>query len=362
MVFGARMRTFLKPLRVFFHGLIALVVYLFVVTSMMGAAPLVHAVPPPSDGFVLTQWGAWTPQEAIRALDQAHAAGARHISVLVMLCQSSQGASDIHFCEAAPGQNFQETSQGKRLSALLPEFEARGLSLGLIPFPRAAGLSSRQWIWPKDPKSWFRNYGDLLVDLGGFAREAGATELVVGSELTRLFTLEKNWRAVIQRVRGVFSGHLTLSPFFLQYQRIRFWDALDSVGVSFYFPLSLRKRRGAKKSVDELERALRWHRGHLVPFAKKVGKPLTFVEVGYPATEVAAARPWDFQFEKRQLDLAQQARCFEAFRRVFSKEPLLRGFQIWGLSGQAVNPKAFEPLGKPAEIPVRKLFEERAGM
>src|SRR5690606_16951051 len=103
------------------------------------------------------------------------------------------------------------------------------------------------------------------------------------------------------------------------------------------------------------------HKKHLLALARLHGKPLTFVEVGYPATNIAAVKPWDYDWKRRRLDFELQKRCFEAFRRTWSNEPALRGFRIWGLSVQSFEPPmGFSPIGKPAEAVVQKLFEERS--
>lgn len=99
--------------------------------------------------------------------------------------------------------------------------------------------------------------------------------------------------------------------------------------------------------------------------ATLLGKPLTFVEVGYPATEVAARKPWDYAWGERRLDEDLRARCFEAFRRVWGRDPLLRRFAIWGGQPLAVDrngtgSKGFQPLGKAADPVVRALLAERA--
>jgi hypothetical protein len=196
-----------------------------------------------------------------------------------------------------------------------------------------------------------------MEELAAFATEIDASELVVGSELTFLFPHARAWRRIIARVRAHFRGHLTLSPTALDYATIRFWDALDSVGVSAYFPLAPFRALREPRAL-----ALGWwaHRVHLEAVARMWRKPLTFVEVGYPSTEVAALRPWDYRFDARTLDLELQERCFRAFKDVWGGASSLRAFRIWGLSTRSgPNDKTHTPLEKPAEATVSALFRER---
>jgi hypothetical protein len=229
--------------------------------------------------------------------------------------------------------------------------------VGLIPLLHWQG-GGRQYLRPRAPAVWLERYGRLVEELSAFAAAIDASELVVGSELTFLFPYAKAWRSIIARARAHFPGHLTLSPTALDYATIRFWDALDSVGVSAYFPLTpLRALRGPRA----LELAWWAHRAHLEAVARLWRKSLTFVEVGYPSTEVAALRPWDYRFAERTLDLELQERCFQAFRHVWAGASCLRAFRIWGLSTRSgPNDKTHSPLGKPAEATVSSIFRERA--
>ncbi|MCC7441828.1 MAG: hypothetical protein IT285_09345 [Bdellovibrionales bacterium] len=344
----------------------------FTVLGMLLTGGLSPGPAQASDGFALTQWGRWTLEEGLEAARVSRDLGARHLSVLVMMCPESATASSIDWCEQPAGTALAEGFQGKRLAALAQAARAEGMELSLIPFPMLPGGESRQWLRPRDPEAWFTAYGERLVELAGLARALGVRELVVGSELTLLFKASAGWRRVIAAVRSVYDGHLTLSPVFADYGTVTFWDALDSLGVSAYFPLTVDDR---VSSVRVLEGSWRLHRSHLRAVAKAWGKPITFVEVGYPNTDVAASMPWDFEWSKRELDFGLAARCWEAFRRVWGAPPRLgpstgeaaagelRSFRVWGLSaqsGELANGKGFSPIGKPAEAPLKRAFTDRA--
>jgi SpoIID/LytB domain protein len=309
------------------------------------------AAAPSKDGFVLTQWGEWTMDEARAALDRAKAAGAGRITVIFELCQDRTDSSSVSWCY---GDDYAFT----RFDQLLPELRSRGLEFTLLPIVHTPDWKVRQWFWPADRAAWFRSYGDRVVELARFGRERGALELIVGSELTRLFTKAREWRAVIARVRAEAPAlHLTISAVFFQYATIRFWDALDSVGISAYFPLALLPGR---RPAALLEAAWRLRRAELEAYSALVRKPVTFVEVGYPGTNVAARMPWDYSFAKRRPDSELQRRCFEALRRAWRGSTALRELSIWGLTAQASEPAdGFSPIGKSAEAEVRDLFNER---
>ena len=308
------------------------------------------------DGFILTEWGTWSPDDVRPPLTRALAVGARHVTLLVELAQEKSPDAPLRWSFAEGDAPFERGPQAARVRAVAGELKSRGASVGLIPLLQWKG-GGRQYLRPRAPDVWLERYGNFVEELAAFATAIDASELVVGSELTFLFPHAAAWRKIVARVRTHFRGHLTLSPTALDYATIRFWDVLDSVGVSAYFPLT--PLRGLR---EPRALALAWwaHRAHLEGVARLWRKPLTFVEVGYPSTEVAALRPWDYRFDERKLDLELQDRCWQAFRTVWAGAPILRSFRIWGLStSSGPNDKTHSPLGKPAEATVASLFRQR---
>jgi hypothetical protein len=313
------------------------------------------------DGFIVTLWGDPQPADLAESVRMAADAGARHVTFLVFLEQDSPSASEVRFHGAQAGDPFDPTPQAQKLAAAIADAQGRGLSAGLDPFLSEPGGSQRHWFSPGDPGAWFASYGARMAELAAWAEAHGVDELIAGSELSLLFEDEAGWRGVIAQIRGGFSGHVTISSTWPDYELLRFWDALDSIGISAYFPLAF---ADWYESIDAYAAAWELHHAHLAAVAQAWGKPVTFVEVGYPATPVAATMPWDYDWS-RPLDQGRQWTCFEALRTVWSREPLLRRFAIWGLSPAAIdardtNGRGFLPLGKPAEGAVRDLFTERA--
>jgi hypothetical protein len=308
------------------------------------------------DGFILTEWGKWSPDDVRAPLTRALAVGARHVTLLVELAQEESPDAAPHWSFAGPDVPFERGPQAARVRAVAGELKSRGATVGLIPLLQWKG-GGRQYLRPRAPDIWLERYGTFLEELAAFAAAIDASELVVGSELTFLFPHAEAWRKIVARARTHFRGHLTLSPTALDYATIRFWDVLDSVGVSAYFPLTPLRALREPRAL-----ALAWwaHRAHLEAVARLWRKPLTFVEVGYPSTDVAALRPWDYRFDARKLDLELQNRCWQAFREVWAGAASLRSFRIWGLSTRSgPNDKTHSPLGKPAEATVSSLLRER---
>jgi hypothetical protein len=308
------------------------------------------------DGFVLTEWGEWSAATVLPAVERALAVGARHVTLLAELTQGASPDAPARWSFADGGAPLATSVQGMRLREVARRVREAGATVGIIPLLHWDG-GGRQWLKPRDADAWLERYAVLLRELGTFATSVAASELVVGSELTCLFPHAGRWRRIIASVRSEFGGHLTLSPTALDFATIRFWDALDSVGVSAYFPLA--PLRGIR-SVHALTAAWWAHRAHLEALAVVWRKPLTFVELGYPSTHVAAVKPWDYRFDRRHTDAELQARCFRAFANVWSDATRLRAFRIWGLESR-LDPggKTHSPLGKPAQAILAELFAHR---
>lgn len=330
---------------------------LLLLLASPGAALAVGA----GDGFVATLWGDPKASDLAESVRLAADAGARHVTFLVFLEQDGPRASQIRFQGAAAGASFESTVAAPKLRAAIADCRARGLSAGLIPFPMEPGRSKRLLFNPTDRPAWFASYAACMRELARFAQREGCDELIAGSELSLLFQDAAGWRGVIAVIRSEFRGHVTISATWPDYAFIRFWSSLDSIGVSAYFPLAVSQNT---ISAAAYERAWRLHRAHLATVARIYGKKITFVEVGYPATPVAATRPWDYDWS-RPYEPWRQALAFEAFRRVWSGDALLRRFNIWGLEPvandtQNTGRRGYLPIGKPAEVQVKQLFTERA--
>ena len=159
--------------------------------------------------------------------------------------------------------------------------------------------------------------------------------------------MRADWRRVIAAVRLRFTGQLTYGAIGADaWSRVRFWDALDVIGIDAYFPLSASGTPGAGVI------ASRWNR-YLPPIerlADREGKPIVFTELGFPSSVRAAAQPWS---TGGRYSGGAQRRALDGTFRALAGRPWLGGLYIW--EWQA-NPRSggpgetgHTPQGKPAE-------------
>lgn len=89
-----------------------------------------------------------------------------------------------------------------------------------------------------DWDEWFANYRGFILDYAVMAEEHQIPMLCVGTELEMTSGREEDWRKVISEIRKVYSGKLIYAANFTEFEHVKFWDALDYIGIQAYFPLS----------------------------------------------------------------------------------------------------------------------------
>ncbi|MCB0617475.1 MAG: hypothetical protein KDC41_01865, partial [Saprospiraceae bacterium] len=165
--------------------------------------------------------------------------------------------------------------------------------------------------------------------------------LCIGTELYQTAVQrEADWRALIAKVRQVYSGKLTYAAnFYEEYERIRFWDALDLIGIQAYYPLT----DSHHPTLDELLSGWQPHYKRINALRKKWKKPVLFTEVGYRSMPDAAVKPWEWPNGKEVKDdlvsPQTQALCYEAMFRTFWREDWLQGIFLWKWSRSNYHPE-----------------------
>jgi hypothetical protein len=244
---------------------------------------------------------------------------------------------------------FSETDE--RLRAVTRQ--AHGLGLMVMMKPHL-WLRPPAWVGDvthRDEESWatwFASYRAFLLHYVELAAELGIEALCVGNELDRTVAREREWRALIAEVRQRFPGVVTYGANASQAGIVPFWDALDYIGVSAYYPLVDEPTPDKASLVDawtpiaaDLERlSARW------------GRRVLFTELGYRSAAYGAWRHWELARDA-PVDLATQALAYEAFFEAVWPRPWFAGVYWWKwfshLADGGPGDNDFTPKGKPAE-------------
>lgn len=255
----------------------------------------------------------------------------------------------------AGGHGIGETDEAMR--SVIAQAHAIGMRVLLKP---------HLWLRPPDwPGSihhdtdaqwaaWFASYRRFLLHYAEMAQSTKVEMLCIGNELTLASQREDEWRSLIAAVRKVYRGQLTYGANLEEVFDVRFWDAVDAIGVSAYFPLS----EEARPSRPMIEKG--WQ-----PIAEKLGnlsrrwkRPVLVTELGYSSRDYATARPWEERGQR--LNVRLQADAFDAFFHAIWPQAWLAGAYLWKWESYPDHADrqamAFAIEHKPAEAVIRDAY------
>lgn len=305
----------------------------FTAGSVIGAALLVFATcgcttlptgpvqgfAPPVRGITLVDWTAdgYGTATAQVSLDALAATGANTVTVIVTAYQSDRNAAQVRSGDP-------RTPTPTAVQRIVNAARARGLRVALKPH---VDLDDGRWrghIAPADAAVWFRSYRAFVLSWADLARSLGADQFVVGTELAGTLGHEQEWRRTIAEIRGRFAGELLYAASWDEAAKVPFWDALDLVGVDFYFPVAVRPDAGRLEILAAwqpwLERLRLLHR--------QTGRDILFSEIGYRSVDGAGMAPYEFG-PGAKLDLGEQADLYWAALQATSNQDWIRGVSWW---------------------------------
>ena len=266
-----------------------------------------------------TWGGEWQTPEMAQTLDELRSLGANSFAIHPYARISNDGQV-----------TFRVRDESRHIAVPLDWARERGMSALLVPHIAYWGskFSWRGEIKFETAEEWdrfFAGYETWIVEMARLAEAHRAAVFCVGLEYTHAQKFEQRWRQIIAAVRAVYSGQITYGANWNDYQAVKFWDAVDYLGVLAYFPLTEAKNPapeqiagGWQRRADEMQR-----------FSQaNGGKQILFVEVGYNENARAAAEPWSFDTGGENAAAIQQ-RCLDAALSLGGKHPWLAGMFLW---------------------------------
>lgn len=285
-------------------------------------------------------------RSAVEALAYIQRMGANAVSIIpYSFVNDPNVPMDLPIPESAGSENdasvIHAALQAKRLGmhvSIKPQIWVRGGWPGDIEMATEA-----------DWEAFFQHYERWIGHYAVMAELFGLDMLCVGTELSKTtLTHPDRWRTMTGEWRRLFSGPLVYaSNWGEEFENLAFWDAFDYIAVNSYYPLSSEDapsdralRKGAEAAVARLEKV---HR--------RYNMPILITEIGFPSTSMPWKSPW---LENREsgVNLADQARCYEAICRALDDQSWLRGIYWWKwpsyLDRGGADQRGFTPNGKPA--------------
>jgi len=171
---------------------------------------------------------------------------------------------------------------------------------------------------------FFETYRAFILDQARFAQRHGVPALAVGTELERTVQFEAEWRAIIADVREVYDGHLTYAANWDGVDRVRFWEALDSIGVQAYFPVG--ERDASREALDA-----RWSSilAELRGYSERWDRPIVLAEIGYTRSVDAAVRPWEAERQSTPEAVRIRTALGDLALEHTAKAPFILGVFWW---------------------------------
>jgi hypothetical protein len=198
---------------------------------------------------------------------------------------------------------------------------------------------------PTEPtwNAWFSAYQAFVVHLAAIAQTVQAELFCVGCEMVGTDHRAEEWRKLVRAVRQVYAGAVTYNCDKYQEDRVSWWDCLDVISSSGYYP------------IDGLEQAFERIHGVM----RREGKPFLFMECGCPSRAGSERVPNDWQ-HPGALDLSAQDAWYRAFTAQVLRSPWVHGVGWWDWSAtklypeeQGVHDDGYCVHGKPAQNTVQ---------
>ena len=284
-------------------------------------------------------------------LDELRALGATWVSVTPFLFASSLQDEGVQRVTHRAGETDDRTRQ------VIHDARERGLRVLLKPHLWVRGGAWRAELAPPDWGAWFDAYQAVVLHYAELAQQEGVALLAVGTELRSSLRHTERWRALIAAVREIFGGELVYCANWDAAEDVRFWDALDYVGVQFYPSLADAPTTDERAMALRLDEAL----DRLQVLHERTGRPVLLTEFGYKSARGAEVRPYEWtERSDAPLDLEAQARAYRVFFGRVRERDFVRGVYLWKWftdpDTQEEGPRGFSPRGKPALEVLRRAF------
>ncbi len=316
--------------------------------KMVSGLPQVSANEPYQQDFFqrgvnfTAEFGApYASVDALRQLERLHAYGVNAVA-LVPYGWARVGDPAVRL---ERGRRVWESDEG--IEDLAREAHSLGMKVFLKPqlWVRGGSPTDVEFSDPAERAEWFQSYGQFIEHYARLATQIHAGLFSVGVELAGMSRYDAEWLALIGHVRKLYPGPLVYAANFgPDFQDVKFWDALDYIGLDEYYPLP--ETLSTAALVERVKRVEAQYR-----------RPVIFTEVGFASRLDPESRPWDPS--RGGISLEDQARCYQAIFAAFYGKPWFDGMYWWkvGTNGEGgPGDGSFTPWGKPAMRVVRRWY------
>lgn len=257
--------------------------------------------------------GTWTTPAARASMAELARLGTTWVALTYAALQDTAQSTTIRWREAP-------TVTDDEIRAAAAHARDLGLRVCLKPVVNVADGTWRAHIGffdvdvPGEPTwgGWFAAYTAFVVHHAALAQELGADLFCIGCEMVRADAQEAHWRALVARVREVYDGPITYNADKYQEDRLTWWDAVDVIGSSGYYPTGTWEAQ-----LDRIESVV-----------AREGKPFVFMEAGCPSRVGSPSRPNDWTLAGAPSEHAQ-ASYLDEMLTACERRPWVGGVLLW---------------------------------
>ncbi|MCR5743026.1 MAG: glycosyl hydrolase family 53 [Lachnospiraceae bacterium] len=240
---------------------------------------------------------------------------------------------------------------------------ARGIKVCLKPMINSKDHTWRAHInfWDDEGAwaKWFYEYTGFMLHYARVAKQTGCEMLCLGCEMLGMEKHEEHWRALIEKVRAEYDGLLTYNTNHGHERDAKWYDAIDVIGTSGYFPVE------AEPGADYATMLENWKPvvDELHDISAQWNKPIVFMEAGCRSARGCAMMPWDYMRRDFPADEDEQANFYASLVDAFAGEDWFYGVFWWDWSPKLpdVNRPGyasdFSIYGKKAFDELKKRYE-----
>ncbi len=291
--------------------------------------------------------GVLSKKDAFKSLDAIKERTAANFIMLVPCGLQETAQSDIIRYDT------EATMSDTELITIIRYAKKLGFNVGLKPTINCKNGVYRAYVSffdnevPNEPcwRNWFNSYTEFQMHYAEIAKAENVDMFVCGSEMVMAESREDDWRRLIKQLRRVYSGILTYNTDKYQEDHVTWWDALDCISSSGYYPID-----AWEKELDRIE-----------AIVKKHDMPFIFAETGCMSSSGSSTLPHDWSI-RSATNVKEQERWYEAMFFAVKKRPWVAGEVLWCWSAtpyalkKAAVDWGYDIMGKPAENVVNRYF------
>lgn len=248
------------------------------------------------------------------------------------------------------------TVSDEELILIINKFHELGLRVILKPTVNCLDGTWRAHInffdidVPCEPKwsDWFKSYDKFILHYAKIAEKTNCFMFVVGCEMVQAQRREREFRALISKVKEDYSGLVTYNTDKYQEAEVKFWDVVDVISSSGYYPINdwdIQLKR-IQKVVCEYN------------------KPFFFIETGCPSRVGSSLIPNNWEL-RGGPSMEEQAKYYEVMFQKTKDVDWVGGFGLWDWQSslydedKAKDDNGYGVLGKPAEKIIKEFYSSK---